>query len=428
MKKRNSPSNEAPMQPTYESRVDMTSSSGTIAIISHTHPRVSKGGAEVAAYSVFKGLIAIGEKALFIAACPYSDRHKLGTLPSNEIVIFHNPEEYDHYYHIAPPSITDQLISVLRKHGVKRVNFQHYLNIGVNSIRAVSRTLDATCTITFHEYLAICNHHGQMVTRPSRALCKASSATKCSSCFPEHTATQFELRKQFFMEAFERLQCYISPSAFLAERMIAWGLPSQKFKVIENGVPAEASSEGGTKRPANRASWVFGYFGQINPFKGIDIILKAVEQLGFEKNIPNITIRLHGNVIGQAPEFAAAFDAMLKKYSFLSHMGPYDNADVLRLMEDCDYILVPSTWWENSPVVIQEAYLAKRPIISSNIGGMAEKIHHNKTGLHFKVGDSSDLKKTILAACDAFLYDKFTASLPNVLNSVQMAELYRDVL
>lgn len=411
-----------------ESDAPAIDSPGLIAVISHTHPRVSKGGAEVAAYSLFKGLLALGEPAIFIAACPYGDRHKLGTLPANEVVIFHNPEEYDHFYHIAPPGITEQLIEVLRKRGVTRVNFQHYLNIGINSVRAVAQTLDANCTITFHEYLAICNHHGQMVTRPSRALCKASSPSKCGTCFPEHTSTQFELRRQFFMDALEPLSHYVSPSAFLADRMISWGLPSQKFRVIENGVPTEPPADGGTKRPANRSNWVFGYFGQINPFKGIDIILKCVELLGAEKNLPNITIRLHGNVIGQAPEFAAAFDAMLKKYTFLSHTGPYDNADVIRLMEDCDYILVPSTWWENSPVVIQEAYLAKRPIISSNIGGMAEKIQHNKTGLHFKVGDAADLKKAVLAACDAFLYEKFTASLPAVLNSIDMAELYQEIL
>jgi glycosyltransferase involved in cell wall biosynthesis len=43
-------------------------------------------------------------------------------------------------------------------------------------------------------------------------------------------------------------------------------------------------------------------------------------------------------------------------------------------MSACDWIVVPSIWWENSPVVIQEARLAARPLIVSNIGGMAEKV------------------------------------------------------
>jgi glycosyltransferase involved in cell wall biosynthesis len=43
-------------------------------------------------------------------------------------------------------------------------------------------------------------------------------------------------------------------------------------------------------------------------------------------------------------------------------------------MARCDWIVVPSIWWENSPVVMQEARLAERPIICADIGGMIEKI------------------------------------------------------
>jgi glycosyltransferase involved in cell wall biosynthesis len=55
-------------------------------------------------------------------------------------------------------------------------------------------------------------------------------------------------------------------------------------------------------------------------------------------------------------------------------MGGYRGEDVIDLMSACDWIVVPSIWWENSPVVIQEARLAARPLIVSNIGGMAEKV------------------------------------------------------
>jgi glycosyltransferase involved in cell wall biosynthesis len=42
-------------------------------------------------------------------------------------------------------------------------------------------------------------------------------------------------------------------------------------------------------------------------------------------------------------------------------------------MQGSDWIVIPSIWWENSPIVIQEARLAGRPIIYSDIGGMSEK-------------------------------------------------------
>ena len=62
-------------------------------------------------------------------------------------------------------------------------------------------------------------------------------------------------------------------------------------------------------------------------------------------------------------------------------------------MSACDYILVPSTWWENSPVVIQEAYAAGRPVICTGIGGMAEKVPNRRSGLHFRLDDGADLAR-----------------------------------
>ncbi len=50
---------------------------------------------------------------------------------------------------------------------------------------------------------------------------------------------------------------------------------------------------------------------------------------------------------------------------------------------------------ENSPLVIQEVFMHKRPIICSDIGGMAEKVEDKVTGLHFKVRNASSLAKTI---------------------------------
>jgi glycosyltransferase involved in cell wall biosynthesis len=41
--------------------------------------------------------------------------------------------------------------------------------------------------------------------------------------------------------------------------------------------------------------------------------------------------------------------------------------------------------------VIQEAFVHRRPVLCSNIGGMAEKVRHGRDGFHFQVGDPFDL-------------------------------------
>ena len=56
-------------------------------------------------------------------------------------------------------------------------------------------------------------------------------------------------------------------------------------------------------------------------------------------------------------------------------------------MQSVDAVLVPSIWWENSPVVIQEALRNRRPVICSDIGGMSEKVRDGIDGFHFPVGN-----------------------------------------
>ena len=75
--------------------------------------------------------------------------------------------------------------------------------------------------------------------------------------------------------------------------------------------------------------------------------------------------------------------------------GPYDHAELPTLMADLHWVVVPSIWWENSPLVIQEAFFHRRPIICSDVGGMAEKVRDGVDGIHFRVGDSFSLARTI---------------------------------
>ena len=99
---------------------------------------------------------------------------------------------------------------------------------------------------------------------------------------------------------------FVSPSRFLADRMIAWGLPADRFAVIENGLRRVEAPV--PPRRTRGKPWVFGYFGQLTPFKGGDILLDAIENLG-QSAEHGIRLRLHGTLVGQPPEFVNRFEA-----------------------------------------------------------------------------------------------------------------------
>ena len=66
-------------------------------------------------------------------------------------------------------------------------------------------------------------------------------------------------------------------------------------------------------------------------------------------------------------------------------------------MRQVDVVLVPSIWWENSPLVIQEALRNGVPILCSDIGGMAEKVRDGIDGMHFPMGNPVALAQRLLA-------------------------------
>jgi glycosyltransferase involved in cell wall biosynthesis len=106
--------------------------------------------------------------------------------------------------------------------------------------------------------------------------------------------------------------------------------------------------------------------------------------------------------------------------------GSYKSTDLPTLMREVDWVVVPSTWWENSPVVIQEAFLHGRPIICSDIGGMAEKIRNNVDGLHFRAASAESLVDRLVEALRSpDLWDRLRARVPRPISAVEAAEQHR---
>jgi glycosyltransferase involved in cell wall biosynthesis len=70
------------------------------------------------------------------------------------------------------------------------------------------------------------------------------------------------------------------------------------------------------------------------------------------------------------------------------------------LMQSMDMVIVPSVWWENSPLVIQEALRNGRPVICSDIGGMVEKVRDGLDGFHFHAGSAMALASLLERIAD----------------------------
>ena len=111
----------------------------------------------------------------------------------------------------------------------------------------------------------------------------------------------------------------------------------------------------------------------------------------------HIAFDIFGDYRSQPEEFQKEFLARLARAGRnVRFHGPYDQRQLDPLMQLVHAVVVPSVWWENSPLVIQEAFRNNRPVICSDIGGMREKVRDGIDGLHFPVGDAVGLA-TLLA-------------------------------
>jgi glycosyltransferase involved in cell wall biosynthesis len=167
------------------------------------------------------------------------------------------------------------------------------------------------------------------------------------------------------------------------------------IEVIENGLP-EGACVPTRKINSDDIRGRFAYFGQINPYKGVDVILEAFARLPKETR-KQVTLDIFGGGLqNQTYEFQGKIEKLLKKCKGMVHLhGPYVPDEMDRLMVEVDWVIMGSIWWENSPLVIQESYKFGRPVICPDIGGMAEKVKPGVGGLHYRARDSVSLASVI---------------------------------
>ena len=173
----------------------------------------------------------------------------------------------------------------------------------------------------------------------------------------------------------------------------------------------------------------FSYFGQINNFKGVDVLVDSLRYLP-EALRDRIVININGTGLeSQSEQLRKHINSAVKKSKGILRLrGRYERSELPQLMADTDWIIIPSVWWENSPMVILEAKKFGVPVIASNIGGMQEKIDHGVTGLHFQAGRADSLADCISSVVDEpALQQNYSRNIAAQFNSDSDLAMHLDI-
>jgi len=408
-----------------------------VLVISHGHPAFSIGGAEGASHHLFRAINAAGQghEAFYLArATPPVRRHPdtpLLALRQGEREVFLHADAWEPFWlsNGALDDLTGAFANYLTHLDPDVVHFHHVIGLGLEAVLLVRRLLpNAAIVFTFHEYLAICLNHGQMVKTNRNTLCRGASPADCATCFPQHSAGSIFQRELFIKDYLALADVFISPSQFLIERYVTWGLPRARFRLIENGLDTAHPTPPRPLAPGGRRNR-FGFFGQVTEFKGLLVLLDAVSRVSRHVWGDATLCIFGGNHENQPAAFRERFARQLEAAGRrVRFFGSYRGEELPRLMSQIDWVVVPSIWWENSPLIIQEAFLHRRPLIVSDIGGMAEKVAHGVSGLQFRAASPEDLADRLGEALTLpDLWDRLSAAAPRPPSLAQFASRHLDV-
>jgi glycosyltransferase involved in cell wall biosynthesis len=443
-----------------------------VLFICHNHPTVRPGGAEAYALELHRYLSASGEaETTFLAkgGPPMSTagRAHLGTYiapvdnTDNEYFCFTEDWNYDWTFGTIRDDkrlCTKHLRAFFKAIDPDVVHLHHTMFFGYDVLRELRNSLpNSPIVYTLHEFMPICHRQGQMLKVTDDRPCLDPSPRHCTECFPEITQQTFFMRKQFIQSHLSVVDRFIAPSAFLGQRYVDWGIPEEKILVEEYGRTPPCGEAAATSLGPCRDR--FGFFGQLTPYKGLQVVLEAMAKLrggpepGEDPLITALeraaggapapaggaqarpTLRVHGaNLDLQPGPFQNRIKDLLEQTrDRVTFVGHYSHDDLATWMSEVDWVIVPSIWWENSPLVIQEAFHFGRPVICSGIGGMAEKVRDGIDGLHFQANDPTSLAAVMTHAVETpGLWERLRSGIRPVYRMDEHAErllsLYGELL
>jgi glycosyltransferase involved in cell wall biosynthesis len=415
-----------------------------VLYVLHNHPDVRPGGAEAYGLELYRAMKRTAEiEPILVARIGQSGdvsppRHAgapfstVGGDP-NEYFVFTDTDVCDFFFDTYRDKTlyTTYFADFIRTYKPDVVHFQHTHFIGYDVVTLVRRMLPQTPIVyTLHEFLPMCHRQGQLVRTTDEGLCLGPSPRKCNECFPEWTPQNFFLRDRLVKRHLAQVDRFLAPSKFLLERYVDWGIPREKLMFEDYGRIPQTRFEAPVEA---RLRTRIGFFGQISPYKGVEILLDAMHILA--EQAPDVHLVLHGANLDVLPDDQreTLVTAIETSGANVTFAGPYAPDDVPRLMSQIDWVVVPSRWWENSPLVIQEAFMHGRPVICSGIGGMAEKVTHDVNGLHFPVSQPDLLAETIrLAVSTPGLWERLRDGIPQIYRMddhvVRLGALYEELI
>lgn len=241
------------------------------------------------------------------------------------------------------------------------------------------------------DYKLICPNYRMFQHGHVCELCRGGKYYNCltHACAGGSVASSALLTAEAYIHRMLRMysgtvDAYISPSSFMKQKMVDFGIPEEKITVINHFIDVTQWDEEGPAMPSERPYIVVS--GRVSEEKGIDVLVRAIA------SIPEADIV----VVGKGPaeeslqELASSLGARNVRF-----VG-FKSAEELRsIVRGSVGAVVPSIWYEVFGMSVIEAMALAKPVIASRTGGMTDLIRPGVDGFTFEVGNVEELAEHI---------------------------------
>jgi len=349
-----------------------------ILVATNVYPPRFIGGAELVAHNLALSLARQGHEVRVFAGDlggPILRGKRLDDVMDGITIhrIGMDPRDFDPaWQNLVHDGVDSHLTAVLAEFQPDVVHAHNLMGLSVR-LPAIASTLGIPTVVTLHDYWGICLRNTLM--RPDGRQC--DDTKQCRTCLPVSKEPgiinlPMRLRKDAIELSLASVAAFVSPSRFLAERYVAWGLPADRMNVIPNGMDATpfAGTIRGTATPVRIL-----YVGYLGAHKGVAGLIDAVAAMERRSQV-QLTL------VGVGPDKDAlheqAMRAGMDEVQFAGRVAP---DDMPRIYAEADILVLPSVWSENQPVSIMEALASGLAVVASRIGGIPEIIEDGVTGL-----------------------------------------------
>jgi len=207
-------------------------------------------------------------------------------------------------------------------------------------------------------------------------------AARCvKGSWPASFLAMVEMYFHAWLKIYHRIDRFIVPNRFIRTRLIEAGFPAQKIVTLLNPLYLEDYT------PSFDFDDYILYFGRVDPEKGVMTLLQAM------RDLPHLKLIVVGDGTQLQEALAWCSNQRIDNVRFVG--AQWGNA-LKPYLARARLVVVPSIWYEPSPMVVYQAFAVGKPVIAADIGGLPELITE-ETGLLFTPGDAYDLAKQIMA-------------------------------